>query len=82
MQTLLNGFFSRSVDLIVSGRPRHEGDMLRYSQYLQHLYATRPELSESERFEQPYWDYLQVLPRGFLVSKVPLYLSHASPWSW
>ena len=28
----------------------------------QHLHSTRIQLTESERFEQPYWDYLQVLP--------------------
>jgi len=102
-QQLLYGFFSRSVDLVVCGRPRHDGEMLRYSQYLQHVYSQRPQvhapaatlcavralefaasgrsppnmsapatkipqipdhsslqLSDSERFEQPYWDYLQV----------------------
>ena len=29
-------------------------------EFSQHLYSTRVQLTESERFEQPYWDYLQV----------------------
>jgi len=59
-QAVIRTFFSYHVDVCVSGRPRHEGDLLVYTQYLQHLFATRPSLSESERFEQPYWDFLQV----------------------
>ncbi len=48
------------VSVAISGRPRHEGNMLVYKQYVDHLFATRPSLTDSERFEQPYWDYLQV----------------------
>ncbi len=46
--------------MIASIYGRHTGDMLVYAQYMQHLYNMRPMLSESEAFEQPYWDYLQV----------------------
>uniref|UniRef100_A0A6U2IWI4 Protein arginine N-methyltransferase n=1 Tax=Hemiselmis andersenii TaxID=464988 RepID=A0A6U2IWI4_HEMAN len=59
-QAILNVFFARNVDLVLSGRPRHQSDMLVYTQYLQHLYQNRPQLSDSEAFEQPYWDYLQI----------------------
>jgi protein arginine N-methyltransferase 5 len=48
------------VEIAVSGRPRHHTDMLVYSQYLQHLFTHRPQLTDSEAFEQPYWDYLQI----------------------
>jgi hypothetical protein len=56
----MRSLFLHNVDVAISGRPRHEGGLRVYSQYVQHLHATRPELSESERFEQPYWDYLQI----------------------
>mmetsp|Transcript_2166 Transcript_2166/g.5001 ORF Transcript_2166/g.5001 Transcript_2166/m.5001 type:complete len:605 (-) Transcript_2166:334-2148(-) len=59
-QAVLRTFFDHHVEVCISGRPRHDGDMLVYTQYLSHLHATRPGLSESERFEQPYWDFLQV----------------------
>mmetsp|Transcript_8108 Transcript_8108/g.27202 ORF Transcript_8108/g.27202 Transcript_8108/m.27202 type:complete len:505 (+) Transcript_8108:292-1806(+) len=59
-QNFLRSFFWYNVEVAVSGRPRHEGGLLVYSQYLQHLFSSRTPLSDSERFEQPYWDFLQI----------------------
>jgi len=59
-QNFLRDLFLHNVDVSIKGRPRHEGDLKVYAQYIQHLHATRPQMSDSSRFEQPYWDCLQV----------------------
>eukprot|EP00802_Teleaulax_amphioxeia_P009695 Tamp_09716.p1 GENE.Tamp_09716~~Tamp_09716.p1 ORF type:complete len:607 (+),score=96.89 Tamp_09716:138-1958(+) len=58
-QNFMRELMMHKVDVAIAGRPRNH-DVSVYKKYVDHLFATRPALSDSQRFEMPYWDYLQV----------------------
>lgn len=55
-QQFFHKFMIRDMRVVVTGVTENQDH---YVQYLQHLKHRQPPLSQSEMFEQPYWDVLQ-----------------------
>eukprot|EP01125_Pyxidicula_operculata_P019865 TRINITY_DN7223_c0_g1_i1.p1 TRINITY_DN7223_c0_g1~~TRINITY_DN7223_c0_g1_i1.p1 ORF type:complete len:620 (-),score=124.58 TRINITY_DN7223_c0_g1_i1:101-1960(-) len=59
-QSVLLSFFQFSnIQVIVRGTTNHENGLSIYQQYITWLWRQTPQLTELEKFEKPYWDYLQ-----------------------
>uniref|UniRef100_A0A6B2L075 Protein arginine N-methyltransferase n=1 Tax=Arcella intermedia TaxID=1963864 RepID=A0A6B2L075_9EUKA len=58
-QAFVKKFFHYSVQVIIRGAIRHPSGPSAYQQYITWLWKQIPQLTELQRFERPYWDYLQ-----------------------
>jgi len=58
-QALVKKFFQYSVQVIVRGIVRHAQGPSIYQQYITWLWRQSSPLTDLQRFERPYWDYLQ-----------------------
>lgn len=58
-QSLLFELFRFNIQYYLSGKPRHQGRLLPYVQYLHFLFSKKPSMDPKALFEAPYLDYLQ-----------------------
>lgn len=58
-QAVLTRLFKYNVQVLLRGTPKHSNGRKAYQQYISWLWEKSPALSELERYEKPYWDYLQ-----------------------
>eukprot|EP00002_Diphylleia_rotans_P002876 TRINITY_DN11874_c0_g1_i1.p1 TRINITY_DN11874_c0_g1~~TRINITY_DN11874_c0_g1_i1.p1 ORF type:complete len:618 (-),score=105.28 TRINITY_DN11874_c0_g1_i1:76-1929(-) len=59
-QDIVNKLMRHKVQFIFKGQIRHEGGLESYRQYLDYLNRKLPPLSQTEQYEEPYFDYLQI----------------------
>lgn len=58
-QQLIFKLFTYNVQFIIKGNPKHKDGYQGYCKYIKYLWNNQPQQSDQERFESPYWDYLQ-----------------------
>ncbi len=58
-ELLLRLFKQKDVQYVVTGEARHADGLKVYLQYLTFLYKKRPEWTHQEKYEYPYYNYLQ-----------------------
>jgi len=59
-QAFIKNLYKFKAQIVLQGRPRHSGGYLPYLQYMDHLKSQLAQMTEHQRFEAPYLDYLQV----------------------
>lgn len=55
----MHELYNHKIQVLIRGRAHHQSGYTPYLQYLEHLRSQLFPLSEEERFEAPYYDYLQ-----------------------
>lgn len=58
-QDLLCRLFKYNIQVVLRGVPRHPSGKCVYQQYITWLWKQTTPMTELERYEKPYWDYLQ-----------------------
>eukprot|EP01121_Diplochlamys_sp_Union-15-3_P004431 TRINITY_DN1457_c0_g1_i1.p1 TRINITY_DN1457_c0_g1~~TRINITY_DN1457_c0_g1_i1.p1 ORF type:complete len:617 (+),score=84.84 TRINITY_DN1457_c0_g1_i1:91-1941(+) len=58
-QQFVSKFFDFNVSFVIAGYPSHPQGVSVYQTYINYLYSKHPPLTQTQKYERPYWDYLQ-----------------------